>query len=313
MLLFSKLKYDFENCPIKENCICSTPNNDANIELYKAENAWRSVLGPKGRAFCISLKLNNASRYNTMVERFHQYGLCRLVTFMRTYRPTKEFIDKYKLKRPGAFACNDAHRTIANVCLTHDNDTALIFEDDALMLNDRFKELPVLVKTLDLLKTKINKNWDCFYLGHFPIWEHPINKNLFRTWSVEAHSYLLSLSGLKKMALTCPQKKQDTNDECVLNYFTQYAFSPHLFVQDNQTDTNIQNSIVESIKKLYTKNRIKTLQNNSLAYDIAIFLFLPLLIIAVVLATVLPLALMTPTKTFTYQYPTNSTFRTRYN
>jgi GR25 family glycosyltransferase involved in LPS biosynthesis len=197
-------------------------------------------------AYCISLK-SRTDRTAMAAAQFHKFGLCQKVIF---YRPSKH----PKSVKQGIW---ESHRAVAINALEHGCNRTLIMEDDVLFLErlnpNKIKELSQEIETLPA-------NWNIFYLGHWPLWLRFINRNVVRTQSVCAHSYIASshllnwLTGHPYESSTKIEKAHKIFgtgiDSAYCKLDGTYALFPMLAIQNSSKSDNVD-----------SKKRKKTLRH----------------------------------------------------
>jgi len=139
---------------------------------------------------CISLDIRNDRR-----EHFKKYF---------SNIPYKFFIVK-KHKKGGLYGCFHSHISILKDAYKRKLKNILIFEDDvyptSYFTNEKMNEI------IDFLKS--NKDWDCFYLGCFPVGaknnnffitpSNSITNNIYNFNPTATHAVIYNRRGMKKV------------------------------------------------------------------------------------------------------------------
>lgn len=141
--------------------------------------------------------------------------------------------------------CFDSHVSIANLALKNNYNHILVFEDDVKILAYSEKQL---IAINHFIQNHIN-DFDLLYLGFIlgKIW-YCGKKNIVRAKGVTSHAYILSPSGIKKMANFHYQG--NPIDEIMKENMKCYSVYPLIAAQ--QSETLFKSSISEERNK---KNR----------------------------------------------------------
>lgn len=216
---------------------------------------------------CISLK-ERPDRTFQSLHQFHLVGLCKKVLF---YQPKKDL-------KNGVRGCWNSHITVIDYGYVLKVPFMLIFEDDILFeLNNLEKKLQILQYNLNKLK-----KWDIFYIGQISLLSLPINKNIFKTFSLGTHAYFCNYKYMKKMNnfKFDNLKKKIPIDNYYMYYSNSYCFFPILVYQNGSKSSISRISWDEKTSEVIThKDNLIILQYLSLILPIFIILFLIILII----------------------------------
>jgi hypothetical protein len=254
--------------PSLTNCICNHQKKRNNLKL-RLEKEWITISGGTKNIVCISLQDRN-DRWRAVSERFHSYGLCRLVKFYRPCKPDAMLLEKKGIKSGGAYGCWTSHQFVAQEFLNHQKKRGIVFEDDVDFLPAAARDLDLVPTTKDLKtfykhlcnistiiqKKQLPEQWDVFYLGHFPypllVWPINISPVIFKTHSALMHAYIFSREGMNKVSKSdfCLFKQQNNDQEDGIDIWVslntnQYATFPQIAVQSQSKSSNfVQRSSV---------------------------------------------------------------------
>jgi hypothetical protein len=129
-----------EECLVKAGCICDPlawkQQSIQQHPAYAQHIRWSRLVS---MVLCICLTERD-DRKQTMSEECHRMGLCRLVKFLRVYRPTPEECTAVGIKARGMFGCWDSHQQANQIAaqllakhgkaVNQINQRAMILEDD---------------------------------------------------------------------------------------------------------------------------------------------------------------------------------------
>lgn len=298
-------------CAFDPSCaLCSNNRKDAQY-LLRLEQCWRVLIGGN-LAVCICLK-DRPDRLKTAERRFHAYGLCRLVQFFRPLRPSAELVRLTGARLPGALGVWISHQTVAGFVLqTKINECGglLVFEDDVDFLPAGGRECATLPTEKDISKFSAHldravdarrqldrtyvDSWDVLYLGHAPtpFKTFPVSKVLLRTQSCLLHAYVLSPTGIRKLASaqypTLRHPRTTTNsadpaiDEWVRDHLRQYAVFPQFAVQCQSASSNsrgVDNSVLQMACDKLMPLCLEMHRRHTLVTELFLVFIVPLLIV----------------------------------
>jgi hypothetical protein len=284
MLKHKKEKDRFHACPPRANCICSRAEEEEE-ELCKA---WSFA----DKIFCICLQDRN-DRLVEASEQFHKYGLCRKVIFYRPSKPTDEEMAELKplgITCKGLYGVWRSHHELAKVAKKLNLKNVVIFEDDVRFLPQQATVENVKQIGLDL--KRLPNQWELMYLGHVPFWGYPVTTDLrlFRVGSQMAHAYILSESGINKLAqrdyladFHLNQQKERGIDQYFCMTMKQYAIRPQMVVQSGSRSSNLQNG-KHTLSTWYQDEfipwGIELHRDNTPTFEFITFLLLPVILMS---------------------------------
>lgn len=232
----NKERKDFHKCPIKEGCYCDLSTNKENPYKWDFLDA----------IYCICLK-DRPDRFENSSARFHQYGLCEYITY---YRPDKD-VTTHTTNASGR-GCWNSHRKVIKKAKESLYTKILIFEDDMYFSKDYN------IKTVNNIKNDISilpVDWDVFYLGHFPLYSYHYKNNIYRTFSLSLHAYIVNLqNNFSEYIIKTSydyQIKPITIDMLIMKKYKTYSNNKMIAFQDNTVSNN-------SKKGFYLINKITT-------------------------------------------------------
>jgi hypothetical protein len=279
----------------------------------RMERDWAQVTS--GQAVCICLQERD-DRWREASERFHQYGLCRVIRFYRPNKPTQEELNRLGVQSGGAYGCWTSHTHVAKMLLDSPFPRAAVFEDDVDFLPAGGSNDPAIVKIprrRDLKRFMRSLNaaaraaqhglpngWQMWYLGHmplplvsYPVWLQPA---LFRTRSAFMHAYVLSRSGMEKLSRVefCATSKRRGEecgiDEWVMHRMRQYASFPQFCVQCPSTSSNFLkrgNTVTQELANKLVPASIEFHRRHTLMVEIVCYFIVPILITILVILAIL--------------------------
>lgn len=199
-----------------------------------------------------------------------------------------EVIRVKKHPTDGKIGCFESHRNIIRKSLKEGHKKILIFEDDATpVIKNINKEV---LKNIENF-TKINEQWNIFFLGYLPdIKNHTIKEtsfnNIYKVNGLCTHAYIINHNMMKIMA-EMPWIGIQIDylfskiDNC-------YAISPSLFTQ-GQSISDIHNNFWDKLPKPITE-KIAPLFNNSItwyAHNINVPIYSSKFITSIIIATII--------------------------
>ena len=279
----------FQNCPIQKGCICDPnlqiENKFSAINVVKEQfmKHWSSFLS---QIFCICLE-ERPDRLTEASQQFHKYGLCKLVQFYRTFRPSPEEIKMYGIQCRGFYGIWNSHQDLAKISEKQRYENILVFEDDILFIENRMT--PDLILSLGTKLSNLPKNWEIFYLGHIPFFALPssLDLSVWKVHSMMAHSYILSWNGINKLSscdyITDVRQNNGSErgiDQWFCANFNQYALWPQIAVQSGSNSSNyhLKSSFFQDIVVPWG---IETHRDNSDYFEIFTYFLLPVLLIVI--------------------------------
>ena len=217
----------FIPCPKSSSCIYCQNKSSYPYDYSFVESA-----------FCINLS-ERKDKFKQACKQFHKVGLCQIVEFFVTDRLTNKQIkqqhkcDPLKIDK-GTVGCYDSHRKVIKKALKRGSNNCLVFEDDVYFAR------PSSIHKYIYRYNKLPKDWDIYYMGHFPRVGYPIYDGLYRTFSTDAHAYMMNHNAMKKLAKT-PYGKWGLN--CGIDIYhmlkckcyTVYPMSAHQKNTDSDT------------------------------------------------------------------------------
>lgn len=292
--------------PSIPNCICSAEPYNQQPDLLKLEEMWCRVLkrqsSPQGKnwypsVFCVSLR-GCRERETSCFAQFHKSGLCRLAAMFSTERPdAQKLLSKFDVRSPGAFGCGQSHKYTADWIARHlplsKHENVMILEDDFKFLKGWQDHLPYLANFFALNEDQTSaKNWEIFFLGHFPYWGYPVHGlQVWRVWSVMTHAFLLSEKGRKHIqewdhvSICREMKDVAAIDDWIRLTFTGYAYSPQFIIQNPKIPSQISKGIQAKDRKPWdlsiewTQVHANALEKMGTFADLLMMIEIPLLCI----------------------------------
>jgi len=288
-LFFGMSQYPFpdfsiQKTPILKGCICDVKSEDTTITLKELLSAaWKHILQPTNHEqkqcslpliWCISLQEQSADEHKKRHAFFHQWGMCRFSALYIVERPNMARYKQppYNFTARGKFGIWSSHQNIARLMMSHNKQRCLVLEHDAEM-SFAFSQTPwelwvVLQRLADSLGM-LPLDWEMFMLGYFPIegkqllLPHDDDDDTVRMWQVKAlmlHAYILSECGIRRLGeswySTLP-KEMDI-DKYASMYFSQYAISPQLMVQNGIEQSSNTSNFQSKLKNKITENGMTT-------------------------------------------------------
>lgn len=138
------------------------------------------------KAYCICL-VDRDDRLHESMRQFHDVGLCSNMIY---YRPQKD--TSTHVARPGARGCWESHRQIFIRARRAGYTKICVFEDDVVFEKKRIDSSTI--KRIQMFITQQKKQWEIFFLGHFPLFTVPtVTMRIHRVFSAWMHAYIIRL------------------------------------------------------------------------------------------------------------------------
>jgi hypothetical protein len=272
------------------------------------EADWRRLSG--GNVACICLQ-DRDDRWKAASARFHTYGLCRLVRFYRPVKPTPQELSERGIQSGGAYGCWRSHGAAARIFYDAAAERAILFEDDVDFLpaaagtgdcrpsRQQFRQFGRrLARAAALCQTGIPNGWHMLYLGHFPYpfcgWPVKIGRtSLIRTHSALMHAYILSRSGMQRIAEAdfcafAEERGEETGiDEWVSFHLRQYAIFPQFAVQSWSASSNFRkraNGVAQALHDWFFPQAVDFYRRHTLLVEVGACILTPLVALVLIFA-----------------------------
>jgi hypothetical protein len=282
------------SCPILPGCICSNaPDKHKCEEKFEYEKIWRSMIDI---ALCLCLKERD-DRLLESATQFHEYGLCRIIHYLRSDRPSDAECAHNQVKSKGRFGCWEMHTLMSIITKefyqTHRLPTHqryLRFEDDLYVLKGL---TPLKLQNIMNAFTKSvldpNLPWHVFKLGQLTRRGIPIDRSchIFQARSLWTHAMILSESGNDLMAktnyktgTTFYEGKETDLDVWIRDYWMSYACFPQIVSQSESMTSNTGNNMsMDSFLRTKVYPLVTTLHRHfSFALDVGAYFIIPILL-----------------------------------
>jgi hypothetical protein len=240
------------------------------------EQSWTKLVG--GGVYCISLQ-ERPDRFSRACQEAHKWGLCRLIRFLRTTKPSDALLASAGVEphNRGFFGSWEAHRACAVDACRRGFDCqerVLILEDDFELLSNTTSADRVLTLARDAGRLSKRADWDVLFLGHMPFCGVPalgdLGLRLFKTKSVWIHAYILSPSGQRMLACQpFPTLNASTLDGWLSRNSRQYAVFPMMAVQASDDSDNLTSQASWDAKVILWWIRVH--RKHAMAIEIAVY------------------------------------------
>ncbi len=253
--------YEIHSCGTLKGCLCD-PNAplEAIVHRERLEAAWLRFATVY---YCICLK-SRQDRYLSSSALFHQYGLCRLVKYLRVERPDEEYCKSHNIQSRGRYGCWQSYDIIAALALQDNLETVGSFEDD-IEMRDGFS-VEKLESVAHDKEAHFPNTWDLFKFGQLTFGGHAcaINQpckqcspvvtqswmpSLFQTNSTQTHAIVWSKAGIQKIAATSYEtamkqtgEEWDIDQWMRFHHYVMLACYPQLIAQSDSPTSNTQNN-----------------------------------------------------------------------
>jgi hypothetical protein len=241
--------YQLEAVPVLQGCICDGFNNKKKLEL---ESHWLQM-APKNAFWCICLQERD-DRKRESADQFHEFGLCRLMTYFRTARPDEAYCKEHQIVSRGRYGCWTSHWMCVHLSLSHGAKSALVLEDDIKILPQHIGNLQYVAHNIT---SHLPADCDLMKLGQITFGGQPMEScvttqllslpTLYTSDSCTTHALWWSLKGMKKLEsepFETIVKRQGTEfdiDWWFRRGYSMYACYPQLMCQSGSPTSNLQN------------------------------------------------------------------------
>jgi GR25 family glycosyltransferase involved in LPS biosynthesis len=158
--------------------------------------------------FCICLVDRN-DRLHESSDEFHNYGLCRLVQYVRVQKPDEQHCQDKQIQSRGRYGCWESHALVAKLAAAQQSKRCGVFEDDLIIIQANMN-LVRLQELVHRVQEHMPSQWDVLKLGqitqsgdpYVEICKHGYHQQmlpmLYRADSTQTHAMIWSERGFSK-------------------------------------------------------------------------------------------------------------------